>query len=72
MIHYISNTTHYTTLLPRIQSMKHTLWIGTADTKGLYVEVGSRPKKCMCVVKSRPKKCKVVVKSRPKKCIFAL
>ena len=72
MLHYIPNTTHYTALLPRIQSVKHTLWIGTADIKDLYVERETRPKKCVSIDKSRPKKCRVVVKSRPKKCIFAL
>lgn len=46
MLTFITNSAHYTTLLPRIQSMKHTLWIGTADIRGLYVEVGSRSEKC--------------------------
>jgi len=41
----------------RIQSVKQTLWIGTADIKDLYVERKSRPKKCGDVVESRPKKC---------------
>ena len=45
MLHYIPNTTHYTTLLSRIQSVKHTLWIGTADIKDLYVEVSLIQKK---------------------------
>lgn len=43
-IHFISNTTHYTSLLSRVQSVKHTLWIGTADIKDLYVEVGGEKK----------------------------
>ena len=33
MLHFIPNTAHYTALLTRIQSVKHTLWIGTADIK---------------------------------------
>ena len=37
MLHYIPNTAHYTALLSRIQSVRHTLWIGTADIKDLYV-----------------------------------
>lgn len=37
---YISNSAHYTTVLTRVVSVKHTLWIGTADLKDLYVEVG--------------------------------
>lgn len=72
MLTYISNTDHYKEVLSLVQSVKHMLWIGTADIKDLYVERESRPKKCVDIVKSRPKKCVVVVKSRPKKCIFAL
>ena len=40
MITYISNTDHYKEVLSRVQSVKQTLWIGTADIKDLYVEVG--------------------------------
>ena len=40
MITFISNTDHYTEVLSRVSSVKHTLWIGTADIKDLYVEVG--------------------------------
>ncbi|MBR3519792.1 MAG: hypothetical protein IKN77_06725 [Paludibacteraceae bacterium] len=72
MLHYIPNTTPNTALLSRIQSVKHTLWIGTADIKDLYVEREGRPKKCVTIDKSRPKKCDDMAKSRPKKCIFAL
>ncbi len=72
MLHFIPNTAHYTEVLSRVQSVKHTLWIGTADIKDLYVEREARPKKCGNVVKSRPKKCDYMAKSRPKKCIFAL
>ncbi len=35
---YISNTSHYKEVLSRVQSVKHMLWIGTADIKDLYVE----------------------------------
>ena len=72
MLTFIPNTAHCIEVLSRIQSVKHTLWIGTADIKVLYVERESRPKKCVDVVKSRPKKCVDMVESRPKKCIFAL
>lgn len=41
---YISNTDHYKEVLSRVQSVKHTLWIGTADIKDLYVEVGKDKK----------------------------
>jgi hypothetical protein len=40
MLTYISNTDHYTEVLSRVQSVKQTLWIDTADVKDLYVEVG--------------------------------
>lgn len=40
MLTYISNTDHYKEVLSRVQSVKHMLWIGTADIKDLYVEVG--------------------------------
>ena len=40
MLTYISNSAHYKEVLSRVQSAKHLLWIGTADIKDLYVEVG--------------------------------
>jgi hypothetical protein len=30
---YISNSAHYKEVLLRVQSVKHTLWVGTADIK---------------------------------------
>ena len=33
---YISNIDHYKKVLLRVQTVKHTLWIGTADIKDLY------------------------------------
>lgn len=50
MLHFIPNTAHYTALLPRIQSVKHTLWIGTADIKDLYVEVGGEKKPFLALI----------------------
>lgn len=47
MIQNIPNTAHSTILLPRIQSMKNTLWIGTADIKDLYVEEIKPPEKVL-------------------------
>ena len=41
MMTFISNSDHYKEVLSRVQSVKHTLWIGTADIKDLYVEVGN-------------------------------
>jgi phosphatidylserine/phosphatidylglycerophosphate/cardiolipin synthase-like enzyme len=40
-IKYIANTQHYDEVLGRIASVKHTLWIGTADIKDVYVKSGS-------------------------------
>ncbi len=39
MIQFISNSDHYGEVLGRVQSVKRSLWIGTADIKDLYVEV---------------------------------
>ena len=44
MLTYISNSAHYKEVLSRVQSVKHMLWIGTADIKDLYVEVGQEKK----------------------------
>lgn len=44
MTQYISNTDHYKEVLSRVQSVKHALWIGTADIKDLYVEPGKEKK----------------------------
>lgn len=45
MLTYISNSEHYKEVLSRVQNVKHTLWIGTADIKDLYVEVSLIQKK---------------------------
>jgi len=39
MTSYISNTDHYKEVISRVQSVKHMLWIGTADIKDLYLDV---------------------------------
>jgi hypothetical protein len=44
MFIYISNSAHYKEVLSRGQSVKHMLWIGTADIKDLYVDVGKKRK----------------------------
>lgn len=38
MIEYISGSGHYKRVLTLCSQVKHTLWIGTADIKDLYVE----------------------------------
>ena len=50
MFTYISNSDHYKEVLSRVQSVKHTLWIGTADIKDLYVEVGKEKRPFLALV----------------------
>ena len=50
MITYISNSSHYKEVLSRVSSVKHMLWIGTADIKDLYVEVGKQKKPFLAVL----------------------
>ena len=50
MLTYISNTDHYKEVLSRVQSVKHILWIGTADIKELHVEVGKQKKNFLAVL----------------------
>lgn len=40
-IKYIADTQHYDQVLSRVASVKHTLWIGTADIKDVYVRAGA-------------------------------
>ena len=47
---YISNSTHYKEVLSRVQSVKHMLWIGTADIKDLYVDVGNEKKPFLALI----------------------
>ena len=42
MIRYFKNEEHYDLLLEQIAKVKHTLWIGTADLKDLYVKKGNK------------------------------
>ena len=50
MMQYICNSDHYKEVLARVQTMKHSLWIGTADIKDLYVEVGNEKKPCLALI----------------------
>ena len=50
MLKFISNSDHYKEVLSRVQSVKHTLWIGTADIKDLYVEVGKEKKPFLALI----------------------
>ncbi len=42
MIKYIADQQHYNEVLSLCASVRHTLWIGTADIKDLYVKSGVR------------------------------
>ena len=50
MTFYISNSAHYKEVLSRVQSVKHMLWIGTADIKDLYVEAGKEKKLFLALI----------------------
>lgn len=50
MLTYISNSSHYKEVLSRVQTVKHTLWIGTADIKDLYVNVGREKKPFLALI----------------------
>lgn len=39
MLTYISNSSHYKEVLSRVQSVKHTLWIGTVEIKEQYMRM---------------------------------
>lgn len=50
MLTFISNTAHYKEVLSRVQSVKHTLWIGTADIKDVYIKVGKEKKPFLVLI----------------------
>ena len=50
MMKFISNSDHYKEVLSRVQFVKHMLWIGTADIKDLYVEVGNEKKPFLALI----------------------
>ena len=50
MIKYISNSDHYKEVIDRIKKVKHTLLIGTADIKYLYVELGKDKKPFLALI----------------------
>ena len=47
---FISNADHYKDVLSRVQAVRHMFWIGTADIKDLYVEVGNEKKPFLALV----------------------
>lgn len=50
MIKYISNSAHYQEVIAQIKTVKHTLWLGTADIKDLYVELGKDKKPFLALI----------------------
>lgn len=50
MTTYIADTAHYNDVLSRVARIEHTLWIGTADIKDLYVKVGTSRKPFLAVL----------------------
>ena len=50
MTTYISDIAHYNEVLAMVASVRHSLVIGTADIKDLYVKVGAGP---LCEGRSR-------------------
>ena len=47
---FISDSDHYTTVLDFASRAKHTLWIGTADIKDLYILKGKKEKPFLGVI----------------------
>ena len=50
MYTYISDTSHFKEVLSRVLSVKHLLWIGTADIKDLYVDVANEKKPFLSLI----------------------
>ena len=50
MIKYITGTDHYNKVLARVAEVKRSLWIGTADIKDVYVNVGETTKPFLAVL----------------------
>jgi hypothetical protein len=40
MIQYIANHEHYSLVLSKVEAVRKTLWIGTADIKDVYIKQG--------------------------------
>ncbi len=50
MLQYISNSAHFSEVLSLVSSVRHTLWIGTADIKDLYVDIGNEKKPFLALI----------------------
>ncbi len=56
MIRYIRDEQHYTLLMDEISKVKHTLWIGTADLKDLYIKQGKSSMPFLLLLEQKLKK----------------
>ena len=56
MIRYIKDEQHYTLLMDEIAKVKHTLWMGTADLKDLYVKLGNSSKPFLSLLEQKIRK----------------
>ena len=56
MFTYISNASHYKEVLSRVLNVKHSLWIGTADIKDLYIEIVNEKKPFLALIAQLIKK----------------
>lgn len=56
MFIYTSNSSYYKELLSRVLNVKHSLWIGTADIKDLYIEIGNEKKPFLALIAQLIKK----------------
>ena len=50
MLTFISDSSHYSSVLDLAIKAKHTLWIGTADIKDLYINVDGEVKPLLAVI----------------------
>ncbi len=50
MIQYIADIAHYDSVLSRVASVRHSLWIGTADIKDLHVKAGASTQPFLALV----------------------
>lgn len=56
MFIYTFNSSHYKEVLSRVPNVKHSLWIGTADIKDLYIEIGNEKKPFLALIAQLIKK----------------
>ncbi len=55
MIRYIQDKGHYNLLMEQVSKVEHTLWIGTADLKDLYVKKRNSPTPFLALLEEKIK-----------------